>query len=81
MVFSGSWTSSAGTVADSSPMNDHSVSAAAAVTAPNALPPPALNSPKLPGSMNNSPPTAIISSGTSLMTVVTTWTAPPSRTP
>lgn len=62
-------------------MNDHRVSAAAAVTAPNALSPLALNSPKLPDSTKNSPPTAIISSGTSLMTVVTTWTAPPSRIP
>ena len=81
MVRSGSATSSAGTVADSRPMNAHRVSAAAAVTEPNTDPPAGLNGPKLPPSKNSSPTVAMASSGTSLRTVVTAWTQPPWRTP
>ncbi|WP_243723020.1 hypothetical protein [Actinomadura sp. 7K507] len=62
-------------------MNDHNVSAATAVTAPNAPWPLALNSPKFPDLTKKIPPTAISRRGTSLMIVVATWTAPLWRIP
>jgi hypothetical protein len=74
-------TSSAGTVADSTPMNDHSVSAATAVIAPYALSPLGLKPPKLEPCMKNNPARASASSGTNFSTVVTPCTMPPWRTP
>ena len=73
-------TSSAGTVADSSPMKAQSVSRAAALM-PQSNPLESVNGSKLPVSMKNSPTTPITSSGTNLRIVVTTWIAPASRTP
>nr|WP_235999244.1 hypothetical protein [Qaidamihabitans albus] len=81
IVCRGSRTSRAGTVADSMPMNAHSLSAAAAVTAPKEPCPLALNGVKLAESAKNGTTSATASSGTSLSTVVTTCTMPPWRTP
>ncbi len=85
IVRSGSFTSSAGTVADSSPMKAHNVRAAAAVmppSIPSPVPSPAgANGVKLPASMKNRPTTPITASGTNFRTVVSSCRMPLSRTP
>ena len=81
IVFSGSLTSSAGTVADSSPMNAHSASVAAALTCQSNPPCAGANGVKFAPWMKKSPMMPITASGTNLTTVVITCAQPVSRTP
>src|SRR6266478_3041363 len=76
MVLSGFLTSSAGTVADSTPRNAHRVSAATAVTAANGDIPLVLKGTKWLQFTQNRPMVAIATRGTSFMIVVITWNIP-----
>src|SRR3954471_5388530 len=71
----------AATEAVSIPMYANKAIAAAALIAPSAEPPPALNSPKLADLMNSSPTVAMNSSGTNFSTVVTICTTDRLRIP
>ena len=81
IVRSGSRTWSAGIVADSRPVSAQSVSVAVAVTAARDDDPLALKGTKLLVSRKNKPTMPMAMSGTSLRTVVASWTRPASRTP
>src|SRR3954471_18202752 len=71
----------AATEAVSIPMYANKAIAAAALIAPSAEPPPALNSPKLADLMNSSPTVAMNSSGTNFSTVVSSSTTERLRIP
>src|SRR5262245_57211840 len=82
MVFSGSMTLPAGTVADSKPRNAHSVSVADAVTADRVH---GCGSTRMtdasPLPSNTTASTTIANKGITLSTVVTIWKTPICRTP
>ena len=80
MVRSGSFTLSAGTVADSRPRSAQRVSVAAAVV-PSRVIGTSANDARVSRRRKKPPTSATASRGSSFRTVVTAWTQPAARTP